>query len=121
MVTTVNTIPDDGYLDEVAIDLAVRGIRKVRLTAAEQREVVRRLLLDPTMLPLGIIADRARMQSTKARQIAAELGWEGVKQGLSTEVVVMVPANRPKSSHSYGGALQDPRMHLAPHGQRARR
>jgi hypothetical protein len=38
------TLPDDGIIDQIAVEIAARGIRPVALTAAERQQAAARIL-----------------------------------------------------------------------------
>jgi hypothetical protein len=65
---------DDGIIDHVAVDMAVKAIRKIRLTPRERAEAVRQLLARGDRI--GVIADRLQVPEAEVRGILDELGFE---------------------------------------------
>ena len=65
------TLPDDGIIDELAIEIAARGIRPVALTRTERR-IAAALILATGGTPY-LISKRLRVSFETARALAAEL------------------------------------------------
>jgi DNA-binding CsgD family transcriptional regulator len=64
-------LPEDGIVDPLAIDLAVRGVRPVALTATERR-IAAALILAAGGTP-NAIAKRLRMAHSTARALADQI------------------------------------------------
>ncbi len=65
------TLPDDGIIDELAIDIAARGIRPVALTRTERR-LAAALILAAGGTPY-LISKRLHVSCQTAHALAAEL------------------------------------------------
>ena len=63
MLTTL--LPEDGLLDEVAVDIAVRNVRPVALTPGERTAAVDRML--SAGVAVAVIARRLRMAEEPVR------------------------------------------------------
>ena len=64
-------LPDDGIIDELAVEIAASGQRLVRLTREELRSAAVRILAAGGNA--YTIAKRLRMQSASARVLAASI------------------------------------------------
>lgn len=75
-------IPDDGIMDETAIDIAFLGLRKVRLTPPEQRRVVRRML----RMDFGWkeMCDHLGIGARRMTAILDEMGYEAITDPAMT-------------------------------------
>lgn len=66
-------VPDDGIVDGIALEIAVTGMRVVRMTRKERRLAARRILLSGGDVPevaarLGISQDSARLLVKRAER-----------------------------------------------------
>lgn len=70
-------IPDDGITDLVAVDLCVRGVRKVCLSPPEQQESVLRML----RMDFGWkeICDHLGVGSARLTKILNDMGYEAIQ------------------------------------------
>ena len=64
-------LPDDGIIDELAVEIAASGQRVVRLTCTERRAAAVRILAAGGNA--YTIANRLRMQYSSARVLAASI------------------------------------------------
>ena len=64
-------LPDDGIIDPVAVEIAARGSRRVRLTARERRAAAALIL--GRRGTAGDIAERLCMSGRAARDLAASI------------------------------------------------
>ena len=69
------TLPEDGILDPIAIELAARGIRPVALTPAERLTAAARILARGGTPAL--IARRLHVSGTTALILAARIRYAG--------------------------------------------
>ena len=65
------TLPDDGIIDELAVEIAAKGIRPVALTPAERRLAAARILASGGTAHL--ISKRLHVSNRTAHALAAEL------------------------------------------------
>jgi hypothetical protein len=63
------TLPDDGIIDPVAVEIAARGVRPVALTPAERQAAAARILARGGTPYL--ISKRLRLRGTTALTLAA--------------------------------------------------
>jgi hypothetical protein len=76
-------IPDDGIIDPIAVEIAARGERIVRLTLAERRAVAARILAEGGTA--ATIATRLCMPYTAARVLAASSAGPPVPRVMRDE------------------------------------
>lgn len=104
-------LPEDGILDEVAIEIAIRGQRPVRLTLRERRAVVKSLI-DRGASP-GEIIEKLRTNPKWVTRTLHELGYDVLGTG-GNHGTYIVPKNRPKSA-GYEGTQLDYRKLIQLH------
>jgi hypothetical protein len=68
------TLPDDGIIDSIAVEIAALGIRPVALTPAERRLAAARILARGGSL--SMVCERLHVSGTTALAIAA--GCQGM-------------------------------------------
>lgn len=61
-------LPDDGIIDRVAVEIAAKGERRVRLTAPERRAAAEMILARGGTVP--VIAERLCMSDSAASALA---------------------------------------------------
>jgi len=70
----VRTLPDDGIIDPIAIEIAVGGVRPVALTPTEQRLAAARILA------VGgtpyVVSKRLRVSGAAALTLAAQCSYQ---------------------------------------------
>jgi hypothetical protein len=67
-------LKDDGIFDDVAVDIAVEGLRPIAMTEAERRCAIERLAIFGQ--PPAEISRRVKMCSSRVISTLSELGWE---------------------------------------------
>lgn len=89
-------LKDDGIIDELAVEIAASGGRKVRLTLTEQRMAVERML--KAGASVHDMCARLGTNNLAVKKILAELGQEIVKDGRQNAPRVILPVDRPRKS-----------------------
>ncbi len=62
----VHPVADPDYIDDIAVEIALAGTRRVRLTHAEVHEAVRRLRADRRRITTAEIVERMRLVEVPA-------------------------------------------------------
>lgn len=88
------TLPEDGIIDEVAIYIAVNGLRKIAMTHRERVEAVRRLLLQGGSI--REMCDNLHVQPKIIREILDGLGFECVRNEhiAGSRIMIILPKDR---------------------------
>jgi hypothetical protein len=87
-------LPEDGIVDEIAVYLAVNGIRKVAMTHRERVEATRQMLLHGASI--REMCDHLHVQPRIVRDILDELGFECVRNEhiAGSKIMIILPKNR---------------------------
>lgn len=88
------TLPEDGIIDRVAVQITVAGTRKVALTQRERLEATRQMLLQGASI--REMCDHLHVQPRVVRMLLDELGYECVRNEhiVGSKIMVILPKDR---------------------------
>ncbi len=87
-------LPEDGIIDNVAVQITVSGSRKVALTQRERLEATRLMLLQGASI--REMCDHLHVQPKVVRQLLDDLGFECVRNEhiVGSKIMVILPRDR---------------------------